>query len=277
MKMTLLEMVQDILSDMSGDQVNSIGDTEMSNQIYRILKSVYYDRIAAKDWPHLRQNGTMLNANDLSKPTHMLIPTDTSKITYVAYNKQRTAEDKKTFRPVQYMYPDDFLNYTGTRNPDNENVETVTDGLQFYVLNDRAPLYYTSFDDKFVIFDSYVKDLEDTLTSINSQLIYYRAPDWILDDEFVPDFPAEAFPMFLAEAKSAAFVRIEQQADEKSEQQARRQNNVMSQRNWAVHGGIRYKNYGRQSSKFNGTGRHFNRNQYTPGGGGPVSPPPWQP
>ena len=40
-KMTLLAMVQDILNDMDGDEVNSISDTVEAEQVAQIIKTTY--------------------------------------------------------------------------------------------------------------------------------------------------------------------------------------------------------------------------------------------
>ncbi len=42
MRRTLLDMVQEILSDMDSDEVESIDDTVEAEQVVSILKSTYY-------------------------------------------------------------------------------------------------------------------------------------------------------------------------------------------------------------------------------------------
>ena len=56
MKMNLLEITQDILNDMDGDEVNSIDDTFESAQIAQIIKSTYYAIISNRNWPHTRRD-----------------------------------------------------------------------------------------------------------------------------------------------------------------------------------------------------------------------------
>ena len=51
MKYTLLEMTQDILSNMSSDEVNSISDTPESLQVATIIKQKYYDIVSRGDLP----------------------------------------------------------------------------------------------------------------------------------------------------------------------------------------------------------------------------------
>ena len=48
-KLTLLDMTQDILSDIDSDEVNSISDTPDSLQVAGIIKSSFYDMIDIKE------------------------------------------------------------------------------------------------------------------------------------------------------------------------------------------------------------------------------------
>jgi len=53
MKLTLLEIVQDIMNDMDGDEVNAISDTIESQQVAQIVKTTYLEMMANRNWPHL--------------------------------------------------------------------------------------------------------------------------------------------------------------------------------------------------------------------------------
>ncbi len=48
-KMTLLEVVQEILSDMNSDNVNSINDTIEAQQVVQIAKRTYFNRWARRN------------------------------------------------------------------------------------------------------------------------------------------------------------------------------------------------------------------------------------
>lgn len=265
MRMTLLEMVQDILSDMDSDNCNSIGDTEESFQVARIIKSSFYDIISRKDWPHLRKTVILDNSLSPDEPVKLKIPEGISKLEFLSYSQKKEEGDVQRFRELHYLYPDEFLLKANNRSPGSGNTEEIEiDGLKLNILTDKPPEYYTSFDDEWLIADSYVATLSDTLIGTEAQCVVYMAPAWSTDDNFIPDLPVEAFPLLLAEAKSTAFARIKQQIDQKSEQQANRNNVAMAQRGWTVKGGIRYRNYGRSSPK-SGGGSHFNPRQYTGG------------
>lgn len=265
MKMTLLDMVIDIMSDMDSDLVSTIGDSEESQQVARIIKSVYFEMISRKDWPHLRKTILLENSTVLAEPNKLKIPEAISKLTFFSYSTNLLATDDQNFRELDYSYPDEFILRTNGRVPNTTTTEEIViDNVTLFILNDTAPTYYTSFDNEFLVTDSYVKSLSDTLLGSQAQCIVYSTPTWTPEDTFIPDFPVEVFPTFLAEAKSACFLRLKETQDAKSEQQAVRGNIAMAQRSWVVKGGVRYPNYGRQPRKFS-TGRHFNPNQFTGG------------
>jgi len=266
MKMNLFDMVDDILSDMDSDSVNSISDSSEALQVAKILKSVYFEMVSRKDWAHLRKTLALDNSADPDLPNRLGLPESLYKMEYVAYNRKLAEADADDMVELQYMYPDDFIEYTNNRRSDASNVQTVVvEGIKLYIINDKAPTYYTSFDDEFIYTDSWASQWTDTLLGGESQAIVYIIPTWTMEDEFVPDFPAEVFPTYLAEAKSTAFSRIKDSDDAKSEQQARRGNTAMAQRGWSVKGGIRYPNYGRRSRKGGYNQGHGNGDYYVRG------------
>ena len=249
-KMTLLEIVQDIMNDMDSDEVNSISDTEESVQVAQIVKTTYFEMIGRRDWPHLSKFTTLNSLGDSTKPTHLGTPDNLIRLDWFKYNKKKTGDTRNRFSDVSYLYPDQFIAKTNDRNLDETNVIEVTDydGAKFQVLNDRQPTYYTSFDDKFIIMDSYDASLESTVQAVNTQAKIYTIPSWTVDDGFVPDLPMEAFPAFLAEAKSVAAFKLDDGVDQKAEQQSERQQKRLSVDGWSIKGGVRYPNYGRRRS-----------------------------
>lgn len=247
-KMTLIDLVQDIMNDLSSDSVNSITDTEESMQIAQILKSVFFELIGQRDvWPHLSKFTTLNSVGDSTKPTHLGTPDNLKRLDWFKYNKKKVGDTRNYYSEIKWKEPSDFIEYTNQRNLDNTNVIEVTDydGAKFQVLNDRQPTYYTSFDDNFLVLDSYDSDIESSLQGSNTQVKIYLIPTWTVDDNFTPDLPAEAFPGYLAEAKSVCSFRLEEIVDEKAEQQSKRQRERLSRSGWQVHGGIKYPNYGR--------------------------------
>lgn len=82
---TLLNMVQNILSAMSSDEVNSIGDTVESMQVAQIIQNKYYDIVARGDLELDEQLMQLVPSDSLSTPTLMYLPTGMSRISWVQY------------------------------------------------------------------------------------------------------------------------------------------------------------------------------------------------
>lgn len=252
MKLTLIEIVQDILSDLNSDEVNSISDTIESLQVAQIVKSVFFELIANKNWPHLRKLSTLQASNESIRPTHMKVRDNVKELEWIEYNKR--TEDNPTrnkYEQLKYLAPDQFLMKTSQRDNTRADVTEVNDfsGISLHIFNDRHPTYYTSFDDDWIVADAWNNVQESTLQESNSRISVYEEPSWQMIDTFIPDLPSEAFPALLAEAKSTAFVRIKQMPDQKAEQQSVRQRNWLSRKAWKVQGGIVLPSYARRSRK----------------------------
>ncbi len=251
-KLTLIEIVNDIANSLDTEPVNSIDDTVESIQIAQIVKSSYFELIANRNWPHLKRTIQLDSVADTAKPTHLQLPVLIKELLSFSYNKLKADSlTRDRFTKLDYIEPDQFLSKVNSRNLENTNVTKVTDfgGAPIYVMNDKQPSYYTSFDDEYIVLDSYDLTIEDTLQSTNTQALVYFEPSWTQGDQFIPELPSEAFPLLIEEAKSTAFVDLKQQANAKTEQKARRQNKWLARKAWRVEGGIGYPNYGRSPIK----------------------------
>lgn len=247
MKMTLLEIVQDILNAMDSDQVNTISETIESDQIAQIVKSTYFELISRRDWPHLKEMFQLDASGSTSYPSHMSVPDRIVEVRDVQYNIAKTGETRKKYVPIKYLTPDAFLCYTNPRNSDSSNIDVVVDysGVDLLIRNDTAPSCWTSFDDENIVFDSYDSVVDSTLQSSKSQCFGIKHPTWTASDAFYPDLPDDAFPLLLAESKTIAQFQVRQFQDQAAAQQAQRQRYRMSRKSWTAKGGTRYPNYGR--------------------------------
>jgi hypothetical protein len=207
--------------------------------------------MANRNWPHLRKLITLDSSARPDKPTYLRIPEGMKELEFFRYDKQTVLDPRQRYEDVKYMYPDEFLRYVSTRNSGATNIVTVTDfsGTKLLIVKNAAPSYWTSFDDSYIVCDSYQSDVEDTLMSSKTQCLAYMDPKWVHLDTAVPDLPSEAFPMFIEEAKSTAFLVLKQMANQKAEAKTQRQQRWLSRKAWRTHGGVRYDNYGRRSSK----------------------------
>lgn len=236
MKLTLLDIVVDVLSDMDSDEVNSIGDTVESLQVAQIAKSSFYSMIATRNWPHLKKLIELTPSGNLSLPTHMYLDDKCKELLTLNYNKAKSTDTRLMFGEVKYLENDAFLRRLNSRNSNNQNVKTVTDpsGIELLILNDQAPQYFTSFDQKTIVFDSYDEAVDDTLRASKIQAFGYITPSWEMSDDFIPDLPMEAFPALLANVKSASMIRLKQTVDNKAEADFQHQQRWLSRKAYSV-------------------------------------------
>lgn len=254
MKKTLLELTQDVLSAVDGEEVNSISDSVESLQVANDIKVVFYDLIGRKDWQFLRRLTNLNNLSDISKPTHLLLPERASAMDFIKYNKRKLGSARNFFLDVRYEYPDEFLRKVNQRDNTKANYDLVTDfdGAIITIRNDIHPTFWTSFDDKHIVMDAYDNTIETTLRGDNTQISLYITPEWSVDDGFTPELPDEMFPLLFAECTSYTQARKDDVLLKKTEQTARRQQRHLSQRHGVTQSGVRYPNYGRRGAKMGG-------------------------
>lgn len=248
-KKTLLQIVQKILNDIDGDEVNSIDDTIESSQIASIVESTYDAMMSRRNWPHTRKLIKVLASGDINLPTHMTLQDSIKEISLVYYNKAKLIHGARRINEeVTYLEPDDFLRVISRRDNTQPNYMTVVDPsslTEMTIKTDTAPTYFTSFDDKVLIFDSYDSQVDTTLQNSKVQVYAYTMPVWVRDDNAIPDLPEAAFSALIEEATSSAAVKVRQQPDQKAEQESQRQNKWLARNDRKVGGGIKFPNYGR--------------------------------
>lgn len=250
MKRTLLDMVQVILSAIDADEVNSIDDTVEATQVATILKETYFAMCSNRDWYGQKKLIQFDHSGTPEKPTHLKTPESIKELHLFLYDCTRE-EANMDMREVVFKQPDEFLRLSSHRNINTPNTRVITDfgGTPLVIITDKHPSYWTTFDDTYIVCDSYNAALDDALKSSKTQLHVTKFNEWTTLDDFVPDMPAEAFSGLIAEAKSVAFVEVKQVANQKAEQEATRQRTWLARKNWQLQGGVRYPNYGRRTSK----------------------------
>lgn len=263
MKSTLLDIVQEILSDMDSDEVNSISDTVEAEQVAVIIKSTFNAMMVNRDWPHTRKLVSFIASGTTALPTHLKLKSNVKRMISVTYNKVKSGETRKQYLPVKYLEPDAFLRRQNALNSDLDNVDIITDptGVELLIRNDLAPEYYTSFDDSYMVFDSYDNTVDSTLQESKVQAMAYILPTWSHNDTAIPDLPDDAFPLLIEESKSKAQFKLRQFVDSKAEMEAGRQNRWLSRKSRKIEGGIRYPDFGRRRNKMN-KDVTFKRNNY---------------
>lgn len=248
MKYTLLEIVADIVSDMDGDFISSIDDTDEANQVAQIVKTTYQAMMSNRNWPHTARVLNITAYADSDLPTHTRVEDNVKEIISVFYDVRQGVNDRLDYKQMRYLDPDDFLRHTNQRNSIDVNSSVILDpsGVKLIISTNKAPEYYTSFDDTTLVFDSYDADVDSTIQASKTQIRAYIIPPFEMVDDFVPDLPDEAFSLLIEESKSKAMFKLKQTQDIKAEQEAGRQNRWLSRKSWRAHEKDIYPyNYGR--------------------------------
>jgi len=226
-RFTLIEMVQKILASLGSDAVNSISGNTEATQVAQLLEDVYYDLLNQNDWPWLENLIQLEAVADSERPNYLRIPQTVTRIDDFRYDcTDRVVDpnDELNIRKVIWQAPSEFLTRVQKRNSDTDNVQEVLtfNGTRLLILNDTCPTYWTSFDDEYVITDSFDNTIESTLEADRSQALVKQIPVFTLEDSFVADAPNNFFQLWLAEAKATAFNYWRQESSPEDIKRSRR-------------------------------------------------------
>ena len=215
MKLTLLEMTQEILSSMDSDDVNSISDTTEATQVSKVIRRAYFDLINKPDLPeHFRL--FELEATDSTTPTIMTLPTDIMFTQWVKYDRQTLDDDSPNYDPVKFMDLTEFMDMMHQIDDDTANTVAYTltdtsDTINILGYNDRPPTWYTTYNDYYFIFDSYDSDVDTNLQKNKTICYGQELPSFTMTDGFTPDLDAQQFSILVNKAKGLAFAELKQQ------------------------------------------------------------------
>lgn len=226
MKMTLLEMVQKILSSMDSDEVTSITDTTESQQVADLIEVVYNDIIAQGDFPESYKI-YQLTETSVSTPNVMSLPTNVTSMEWLKYDKRETGDTESNFEDIKYMPLDQFLQYTLNFTNDTGDVDEVSvtiglDSITFKCYTNIHPTYYTTFNDSTLIFDSYDSSIDTYLRKTKTLAYGTTVPSFTMSDSFTPELDAKQFTILFNEAKALAWAEVKQAQHPKAERNARR-------------------------------------------------------
>lgn len=210
-KLTLLKMTQKILSAMDSDEVNSIADTEEALQVVDHIEDTYYSLMSQKDWNHLKEPTQMIGLGESAYPTHLKIPEEVVDIEDLRYEVRDSASDDLKYKKLRYMDPVSFTDMVLSRSSTDPSVRTLTvkgTSTPLLVRKDKDPEFWTSYDEEYIVIDSYNELSDSTLQKSKSLAYCVKIPPFQREDSFVPDCPVNMFPTLLAESKRACFFYI---------------------------------------------------------------------
>lgn len=201
MKLTLLNVVQSYLNKTGDFYVDDIYQLDVSQQVAQIAEEVYYSLIQKfPKWQHTTVVGQLGAVSDTERPNYMTIPDSVGSVEdcTISYNHV-TDRVSNNYRTVAYLQPEDFLKRMQARQSTLPNTQEVEDynGTKYVVLNNRYPQLCTSFDGKYLIFDSYHSDYDDTLQSSKSRVVYNKEAVFLQENDFVIPLPESMSGLYL--------------------------------------------------------------------------------
>jgi hypothetical protein len=230
---TLLDLVQDILSTLDSDAVSSISDTVEADQVADIVKKTYRDIIDEYQLPGQRVITNLESVSDTDRPNLLKLPDDTQALIHWQYDTRLTPTDPLHYSPVEYKPPHEFLRYVNARN--SSDVETysvvyaVTD-IPIIVDIRTGPMFWTSFDDKFIVTDNVNLDVDASLQASKTQA--WLEKRWVFhkEDDFVINLPENLIALLYRTAENEAYALYKQTVNPKLEQKEKRLR-IRAQRN----------------------------------------------
>lgn len=226
MSYTLLKMVQLILSSMDGDEINSISDTTESQQIVDIIEQTYNDIATTIDFPD-EWNFFELEAGSAAQPTYLKLPDNVGKLEWVKYDFSDTSATVRNWVNCQPIHRTEFFDRmqsldSSVSNVYAYNITVGTGSFDVRGYNDKQPVYYTTVDDKHLIFDNFDISKDQLLVSNKFRCYGNLIPVFTREDNFIPDLEPKQFTLLLNEAKSQAWVDLRQTVNAKADQRAKR-------------------------------------------------------
>ena len=224
-KKSLLDIVTEVLIAVKGDPVNSISDTEQAGDIAILVQSVFFDMVSRRQIPEHNEMSQLDGLADTDRPTYLQIPDRVKLIKRLDYDVS-TVSGTTDFRTLTWLEPTDFLDMTMLKNTSDTTTQTmasINSDAEFIIHNDRMPHYWTTFDDAYVVCDSFDSDEENTLQTSNTRAYVSKIPTFELTDTFVPELDDPQFRQLINESRSLASAVESRTLNPKLEQAARKQ------------------------------------------------------
>lgn len=243
-KKTLLEIVQNILSDLDSEEVNSISNTIEATQVAKVVEDTFYNLVATREIPEHHSLIKLTALSDSNYPTHFTYPANVKSISDVWYDK--SDDDSFAYGKVECIDNETFLSRIDGRSDSYVLVNDKVAGTKLRIGNDKMPSFYTSFDDEYIVMDSYDATVDSTLQNSKIRAMGYTVPVFQQDDDYVPDIDEVLFPYLINEAKSVCFSLFKGGVDPKIDQAARRQKSYVQNDMYKTKQANKRPHYGRR-------------------------------
>lgn len=248
-KKTILKLVQRLGEAIGADEIDSLGETIEATEIANILSDAYEEIISRRSWEFLTGRVRQLDvrAGGSTQLNTLTIPADVTRVVCVKYRSDSSVE---SYKVLTYLTACGFVEKVQARNPADDNITTIVneDGVNLFILTDKAPQYYTSFDEELITFDGYDSTRGTGNLIADSVIIADVMPivDFT-DASAVLPIPERMEQLIYNEAISICSIRLRQTVDPKAESTARRQRIALRELEPRTNKDTEEKNYGRQT------------------------------
>ena len=128
MQLTLLQVVQQYLDATSGFYVDSIFDTDESQQVGNIAERIYYEMV--QEFPDLlfvQKDITLDAVGDTTKPNFLLIPSEVQDIKESEMYYNISEEENLEYKLIPYLSPLAFLKLTSGYSSKDTSVDIINE------------------------------------------------------------------------------------------------------------------------------------------------------
>lgn len=227
MRYTLLKMVQLIASSMDSDEVNDIDDSVESRQITDLIEQTYNDVVSTIEFPESFDLFELEPSLDPSRPTVMHIPDRIARVEWIQYDQSEPGSPERNWRYVLPLPRGQFFKRMNSLDTDRAEVyqyDYLVGSETFDVRgwNDRGPTYYTTVDNRTLIFDNF--DASHDMTLVGNRTMGYGqiVVPFVRENDWVAPLEPRQFTLLFNEAKALCFAELKQIQNMKAERNARR-------------------------------------------------------
>ena len=214
MKLTLLQVINYYMDHTDGFRISTIDDGIESQQVASIAEKVFYDLNNDVFGNSKLESLVQLEAlADNLKPNYLKLPDDALDIRndVVMYNISNDIANIEMVE-ITYLSPLEFLNLIGTKKAKTTN-QVVTDfgGYRMTIDNNKAPQYYTSFDDSYLVFDSFDSSIDSTLQQSKSGVVTQVQKTFTKTDNYIIDLPEWFHTTYLNQVMAEASAALREE------------------------------------------------------------------